>query len=412
MGNKERFLHTMGEELEQLLKQVEIEYKEKLRQLLKQNEEITTSLNKAHEEIRHITNKNEELLKELSSLRQPIEETEVVATVSQKENTLSTHIFNQIYWNLEQNTLERSVILEEFHILLNWNLKSKYFKADKIIKLWIHLLHHYQFMYSEWQEVFKDRNIHALLFRRSDSGLRKLIHLYIRLNDMDALKNLFDYLYNHIIRKGRFQSVHSYMILNILYYDLTKRYFYQKDVKEYYLTTKNEKEKRIYETYLKYLQTLSSQTFLEALGAIEKYDTQIIQIAGSKQVYLNVVFKKVRELERKVEEQKRNIKLINSEENVDAYMDNSQFEMKDKSALIAYGYQISDRTPDQRWHALQKAVPELGLKKVVYIIDNHIKLRAHNKTKFSYSLRQWSMDLEKLKKAYFRNDFIWPKKRY
>lgn len=430
MNNKELFIHTMGENLDRLLSEVEMEYRKKLQQLIKKNEENVTALNNANEEIQQLTKKNEELMKEIALLRQPINEVEVVSTptVLKKENPLTTHIFDQIYFNLENNKLERTVVLEEFHSLLNWNLKMKYYKDEKIIKLWSLLLHQHRFRYSEWEEVFRDRNIHALLFKQSEAGLRKLIASYIKLNDIDALKNIFDYILTQIIKTGRFESIHSYVLLNILFYDMTKRYFYQKDLRSYYLNTKNNKVKRIYETYLVYLKSPTKENYLEALGPIEKFDNLIIQIGGSKAMYLDAVFKEVRNEE--IAKQKKFFQLnqsqeptqlikseeptqvIISEETGDTNTEGQPFEMNDKSALMAYGYQISDRTPEQRWRALQKAVPELGLKKVVYTIDNHIKLRAHNKAKFSYSLRQWSMDLEKLKKTYYRNDFIWPRKRY
>lgn len=411
MENKAAFLHTIGEELDQLLKQVELEYREKLKQLLVKNNEITTSLNKANEEIQHLTKKNEELMKELASFRQPINEVEVVTSVPKKENTLTTHIYQQIYKDLASDRVKKEDIVEDFYNLLKWNIKSKYYEDSKIIALWIRLLSQYHFIYSDWHEKIKDENIHALLFKRTHTDVRKLIDTYIKLNDIEAIKNIFDYLLTQIVKKGRFDALKNSILLYILYYGLAKRYLYQKDVRVYYLNTNNMRLKFIYEDYLLYLSSPSQKTYLRSLGSLEKYDTEIIKIGGSKSAYLNTVFKEAREVEKAEQKVIMQLNDVQKTENRNA-IEGQLYEMNDKSALIAYGYQISDRTPDQRWRALQKAVPELGLKKVVYIIDNHIKLRAPNKAKFSYSLRQWTMDLEKLKKTYFQGDFIWPKNRY
>lgn len=411
MKSKELFLHTMGEELDALLKQVEMEYQEKINKLLEEQEKNMIVMFKSYKEIQHLTKKNEELMKELDSLRKLIEESEVVATVPSKENTLTTQIYDQIYNGLENNSVKRANVLEDFYNLLKWNIKSKYYEDDKIIFLWNRILGQHRFMFAEWQEQFKDENVHGLLFKRTEVGVRKLIDKYVKLKDLEALKNLFDYLLNQIIRKERFNSYKTPILLYILYYGWTKRYLYQKDVSEFYLSSKNSKINLIYETYLKYLKSANLETFQEALEAINKYEAQIMQIGGSKAAYLNVVFEDFYEV--KKDEQKRYLQINTSKElEHSSVTDGQPFEMNDKSALIAFGYQISNRTPEQRWHALKKAVPELGLKKVVYIIDNHIKLRAPNKEKFSYSLSQWSMDLEKLKKTYYLNDFICPKKRY
>ena len=411
MVNKEAFLHIIGEELERLLKQIETEYEEKINQLLIENKTIATTLEKANAEIQYLSKKNEKIMKEFAPLHQPNSEVEVVNNDSIKGNALTTRNYRQMYNDLERNRVNRENVVEYFSDLLKWNEASKYFDDGKIVVLWSHLLHIYKFTYFEWKESFKDENINVLLFKRIETGARKLLKIHINLKDTEAIKNLLVYLLTQIIKKGRFGFIKIDVLLHILYYDLAKQYLYQKDVREYFLTEKNIKVKSIYESYLLYLKSPSQKTHLKALRAIEKYENLIIQIGDSKSAYLDIVFKEVRDIEKA--EQKETLQMIDSQKTKDSNTTNGQlFEMNNKSALMDYGYQISNRTPEQRWRALQKAVPELGLKKVVYIIDNHIKLRATNKEKFSYTLRQWTMDLEKLKKTYFKGGFTWPSKRY
>lgn len=307
--------------------------------------------------------------------------------------------------------MKKENAMDDFCNLLKWNENSIYYDDDKIIALWIRLIRKNKFTFSEWKERFKDENIHALLFNRSETRIRKLINTYGQLNDIEALQDLFDYIFNQLIKRDRFHSLKVTALLYILYYGLEKRYFYQKDVREYYSTVNDMRLKFIFEDYLLYLNSPSIKTYLRVVESLEKYDTQIIKIGGSKSAYLNMVFKEFHN--QKKLEQEVTIQMNNSQETENNNAKDGQlFGMNDKSALMAYGYQISERTPEQRWRALQKAVPELGLKKVVYIIDTHIKLRVSNKKRFSYSLKQWTMDLEKLKKTYFKGEFTWPKKRY
>ncbi|MDR6999694.1 hypothetical protein [Neobacillus niacini] len=75
------------------------------------------------------------------------------------------------------------------------------------------------------------------------------------------------------------------------------------------------------------------------------------------------------------------------------------------------GYQITNSTRDLRWKVLQRAVPAIGLRKVAYTIAGNVKLlkgQKNGKEKFSYAIREWDHDLQKLKKQYYKKDFTWP----
>lgn len=91
----------------------------------------------------------------------------------------------------------------------------------------------------------------------------------------------------------------------------------------------------------------------------------------------------------------------------------TQIELNDETELKKLGYQITGLTRQQRWKILQtKAIPKIPLKTIVYTIANHIRLRKNQKngeTKFAYSISEWEHDLGRLKKEYYRSDFIWPK---
>lgn len=86
--------------------------------------------------------------------------------------------------------------------------------------------------------------------------------------------------------------------------------------------------------------------------------------------------------------------------------------LNDKSALMLMGYRISGRiTRVERWKILEKAVPNLGLKKVAYTIAYNVKLRKGQKNgevKFHHAITEWEHDLMKLKKIYYKKEFNWP----
>jgi uncharacterized coiled-coil protein SlyX len=85
--------------------------------------------------------------------------------------------------------------------------------------------------------------------------------------------------------------------------------------------------------------------------------------------------------------------------------------LNEKSELMLTGYRITGLTRSKRWLVLQKAVPQLGLKKVVYTIAYNVKLRKGQKNgtkKFQYAISEWKHDLNKLRKHYYKEDFNWP----
>ena len=84
----------------------------------------------------------------------------------------------------------------------------------------------------------------------------------------------------------------------------------------------------------------------------------------------------------------------------------------DKSELRVRGYEIGDLTPMARWRILTgKCVPELGLKKVVYLIAWLVRKRKAQRggrERYSYAISQWEHDLERLKRECYEHDFRWP----
>jgi hypothetical protein len=87
--------------------------------------------------------------------------------------------------------------------------------------------------------------------------------------------------------------------------------------------------------------------------------------------------------------------------------------LSEKSALMLMGYKLSGKiTRAKRWEILQKAVPELGLRRVAMTIAYNVKLRKGQKngvTKYSNAITEWEHDLAKLKFHFYEKDFNWPK---
>ncbi|MGG3469005.1 hypothetical protein ABES02_16175 [Neobacillus pocheonensis] len=88
-------------------------------------------------------------------------------------------------------------------------------------------------------------------------------------------------------------------------------------------------------------------------------------------------------------------------------------ELRNNSDLKRLGYQITGLTRQERWGILStKAVPQLGLKKVVHTIAFLVRGRKSMKNglvRNRNSITEWEHDLAKIKQTYYKNEFGWPK---
>jgi hypothetical protein len=85
----------------------------------------------------------------------------------------------------------------------------------------------------------------------------------------------------------------------------------------------------------------------------------------------------------------------------------------DESRIHQLGYKITGLTRMRRWEILQKKViPQVPLQDIVFTIAGHIKSRksqVNGEVKFAHAIAEWSHDLNRLKKEYYKNDFKWPR---
>jgi len=83
----------------------------------------------------------------------------------------------------------------------------------------------------------------------------------------------------------------------------------------------------------------------------------------------------------------------------------------EQSELNKMGYRISGSTRSERWNVLNRAVPELGLRKVVSIISANIRIRkkqSNGELKYQHAITEWEYDLSRLKGKYYCGEFKWP----
>lgn len=108
---------------------------------------------------------------------------------------------------------------------------------------------------------------------------------------------------------------------------------------------------------------------------------------------------------------KRNERLHQREEESERMMD---AKLNEESILKEMGYQITGTSRDGRWRILEQAVKKHGLRQVIKTIDGNIALRVRQtggRKKYAYAIAEWNHDLDRLKRTYYKGDFVWPPKR-
>ncbi|ANU15254.1 hypothetical protein BBI08_15955 [Planococcus halocryophilus] len=75
------------------------------------------------------------------------------------------------------------------------------------------------------------------------------------------------------------------------------------------------------------------------------------------------------------------------------------------------GYRITGSTRKERWETLKKAIPVMGLRKIVTIISANVRIKKKQKSsdqQSHYAITEWEYDLSQLKEKYFHGEFKWP----
>ncbi len=79
-------------------------------------------------------------------------------------------------------------------------------------------------------------------------------------------------------------------------------------------------------------------------------------------------------------------------------------ELNDETRLYELGYKITGTSREKRWEILTtKAIPELGLWSVAYVIANHCQLRKlqfNGREKYRHAIGEWEYDLERIRREY------------
>ncbi|GEL04935.1 hypothetical protein [Rummeliibacillus stabekisii] len=242
---------------------------------------------------------------------------------------------------------------------------------------------------------------HELFSNTTPQAQLKILHMYKVKNWSELLENFLERTVQSNSLK-RFSDIEGLnLLLYIIYYKKLSKLEQNKTFKLYYHDQNKPLSAKLYKSYHDYSLSKTLRELNKFISIISEEQKNIDLLKGEIiQYFLEKVFT-AKEVENYRMFKKYNIQTAEKK--------TKQFGIN-FSELRKYGYQISGRTDEQRWQALNDFVEEYGLEVTVAELSKRIKLksREEDQKKYSNALCKWNSDLEKLKIQYYRGDFPWP----
>lgn len=242
---------------------------------------------------------------------------------------------------------------------------------------------------------------HELFSNTTPQAQLKILHMYKVKNWRELLENFLERTVQSNSLK-RFSDIEGLnLLLYIIYYKKLSKLEQNKTFILYYHDQNKPLSAKLYKSYHDYSLSKTLRELNKFIFIISEEQKNIDLLKGEIiQYFLEKVFT-AKEVENYRMFKKYNIQTAEKK--------TKQFGIN-FSELRKYGYQISGRTDEQRWQALNDFVEEYGLEVTVAELSKRIKLksREEDQKKYSNALCKWNSDLEKLKIQYYRGDFPWP----
>ena len=243
---------------------------------------------------------------------------------------------------------------------------------------------------------------HRLFLKASSKYIREILYAYHSSKMIDMVKHLL----HELVHSGELYSYKDEDSLNILLYIIYYREIktIQKDCQFqlFYNDIKNDYTNRIYVLYNQYSIKRNCAYFREFVSILEEKEDCIDLLKGEMfQNFLKRIFKEV-EIENYYNVEKKIRKTVPK---------SYRYRHPSYSELRNYGYQITDRSDEQRWLALQEFIESYSLQAAAYELHKRIRLkmgREEDRKRYANAIEKWSYDLKRLKQEYFKNDFTWP----
>ncbi len=243
---------------------------------------------------------------------------------------------------------------------------------------------------------------HPLFVKAPAFYVRLMLQAYYFNSMNDMLKDLLKVLVNSEVLYSYNDEDAMNILIYLLFYKQIVDFQDKPKIKSFYTNQDNNYSKKLFIECEQYFIHKNSHQFKEVVEILQNKKSQIDIL---KVEMLQFVLKKIFN-----QEAVENFLSLDRKQQITTQK-NIKFRHPHYSELRNFGYQITDRTDEQRWFALQEYMSVYGLKTTAYELNRRIRLKmgtTEDQERYANALKKWRYDLERLKEAYFENDFKWP----
>ena len=402
MGTKENLLESIVMQLKQGLWEMENIYSKRIKILEIENENQIHQIHKLKEKISSLL-ENVETLKKVNLDLNNSRELLLKELNAKQERTTVIGIITVLLCEDEITNDDKVELIKQ---LLKLAVKEE--QIEGYIKELMQIISDAFAFFDYYQKRVIKREIkknylffHQLFITAQSHSVRKILFAY----HSDKMKDMIKHLLDELIRSNRLYSYNDEDALNILlyiiYYNKIKEHQDNEQFQFFYNKDENYYAKRFYSLYKLYLYKKDRSCFYSMMKLFHEKELciDLLKIEMAQSI-LKKFFK---------EEIGHHYNIGKKTQ----YMSLKDYRYRHPhySELRNFGYQITNRTDEQRWAALLEFMKEYSLQATVNELHKRIRLkmgREEDQKRYANAIEKWSFDLRRLKEEYYQNDFPWP----
>lgn len=252
------------------------------------------------------------------------------------------------------------------------------------------------------REMKKNFIFYNQLFSKARlEDIQKILLVY----HSEKMKEVIIHLLDELVQSNSLYNYNDEDALNIflyiMFYNNPEKYYKNDRFLRYYNSERNHYSKKVSSLYKLYLSN-KNIGFVQSIIDIFHEKESCINLfkVDKSQIIFGQVFKG------KIEKY-YNMEDVNNYVKPEDYI----YRHPNYSDLRNYGYQITNRTDEQRWKALQKYLNDHSLQETVNELNKRIRLklgRKEDQIRYANAIEKWKFDLMRLKETYYENEFSWP----
>lgn len=275
--------------------------------------------------------------------------------------------------------------------------KTNAYEKDLVRSVWKRIFTQYELAHLPMPSRVRTAKLHDDFIEADGQGVFTLLRLYHDEGASVYSRSLLDAVVKKMVKYEAYKPFDVPILLAIYYNGLAERYFTNDKIVTYFKTTASDRAKKMYQLFAQFEALPTEKTFQLAYQEVQMVDVYLEKIGLNRQQFGSRVFSDFYNAPQLLDDtiDFRIPEIVDTIEHPDLTPT-----LNTQASLVPFGYKVKSTTEQQRWDALQQAISEVGLARVVSSLQSYIRLRLRD-PEYTASVAAWSQDLGKLEKAFY-----------